>query len=58
MYVHLALTKKLIGHIASTWGTTIVIQTFVEVPLKPKRTILCNTLIIKKIPYFIVRILR
>ncbi len=37
-------------------GITIGIQTFVEVLVKPKGVILCNTLIIKTIPYFIVEI--
>jgi hypothetical protein len=41
-------------------GIVIVVQMFVEVPLKPKGIgmILCNTLIIKTIPYFIVITLR
>ncbi len=39
-------------------GVAIVIQMFVEVPLKPKGMILCNTLIVKTILYFIVRTLK
>jgi len=39
-------------------GVAIVIQMFVEVPLNPKGMILCNTLIVKTILYFIVRTLK
>jgi hypothetical protein len=39
-------------------GFAIVIQMFVEVPLKHKSMILCNTFIVKTILYFIVKTLR
>jgi hypothetical protein len=58
MYVHIALKKKLIRCIVSNEGIAIVVQTFVEVPLKLKGMILCNNLIDKTIPYFILRALR
>jgi len=51
-------TKKWLDVLLVNEGVAIVIQMFVEVPLKPKGMILCNTLIVKTILYFIVRTLK
>jgi hypothetical protein len=50
-------TKNWLDVLLVHGGIAIVVETFVEVPLKSKGMILCNTFIKKK-SYFVVRILR
>jgi hypothetical protein len=58
MYVHLALNKKRFNELLVHEGIVVVVQTFIEVPIKPKGMILFNTFIVKIILYFIVRTLK
>jgi hypothetical protein len=48
MYVNFLLSKNWLDVLLVYEGIAIVIQMYVQVPLKPKNMFLCNTLIIKK----------